>query len=98
TDKRVLMDEKPAVAIRRGKGSSMWNAVDAVRQGGADVVISAGNTGAYWALARLLLGMRPGIDRPALVSPIPSRTGFTTCLDLGANIDCDANRLVEFAV
>jgi glycerol-3-phosphate acyltransferase PlsX len=98
TDKRVLMDEKPASAMRRGKGSSMWNAVEAVRQGEADLVISAGNSGAFMVIARLLLGMRSGLDRPALVSPIPSRTGFTTFLDLGANIDCDANRLVEFAV
>ena len=98
TDKRVLMDEKPGLALRRGKGSSMWNAVDAVQQGEADLVISAGNSGAFMVIARLLLGMRSGLDRPALVSPIPSRTGFTTFLDLGANIDCDANRLVEFAV
>jgi glycerol-3-phosphate acyltransferase PlsX len=98
TDKRVLMDEKPALALRRGKGSSMWNAVDAVRQGQADLVISAGNTGAFWAIARLLLGMRSGLDRPALVSSIPNRTGFTTFLDVGANIECDAARLVEFAI
>ncbi len=98
TEKRVPMDEKPALALRRGKGSSMWNAVDAVRQGEADLVISAGNSGAFMVIARLLLGMRPGLDRPALVSPMPSRTGFTTFLDLGANIDCDATRLVEFAV
>jgi glycerol-3-phosphate acyltransferase PlsX len=98
TDKRVLMDEKPALALRRGKGSSMWNAVDAVRQGEADLVISAGNSGAFMVIARLLLGMRSGLDRPALVSSIPNRAGFTTFLDLGANIDCDASRLVEFAV
>ena len=98
TDKVVAMDEKPAQALRRGKGTSMWNAVEAVRDGAAAVAISAGNTGALMAISKLILRMRAELDRPALVASIPHGRGVTTFLDVGANVDCDAERLVEFAI
>lgn len=96
---RVIgMDEKPAQALRRGKGTSMWNAVEAVREGEAVCAVSAGNTGALMAISRLILRMIADLDRPALVAQIPTPKGVTTFLDVGANVDCDAERLVEFAI
>ncbi|MBX3485532.1 phosphate acyltransferase PlsX [Phenylobacterium sp.] len=97
-DKVIAMDEKPAQAMRRGKGSSMWNAVEAIREGHADVAVSAGNTGALMAISMLILRMTADLDRPALVASMPHARGVTTFLDAGANIDCDAERLVEFAI
>jgi glycerol-3-phosphate acyltransferase PlsX len=98
TDRIIAMDEKPAQAMRRGKGTSMWNAVEAVRECHANVALSAGNTGALWAISRLILRMTGDLDRPALVASMPHSKGVTTFLDVGANIDCDAAQLVEFAV
>ena len=96
---RVIgMDEKPAQALRRGKGTSMWNAVEAVREGQADAAVSAGNTGALMAISLLILRMVGELDRPALVASMPTQKGLTTFLDAGANVDCDAERLVEFAI
>jgi glycerol-3-phosphate acyltransferase PlsX len=96
---RVIgMDEKPAQALRRGKGTSMWNAIEAVREGQAVAAVSAGNTGALMAIAKLVLRMSAELERPALVTSIPTPRGFSTFLDVGANIDCDAERLVEFAI
>ena len=92
------MDAKPAHAMRRGKGTSMWNAVECVRSGEAQAAVSAGNTGALMAISRLLLRMVGNLDRPALVANWPTMRGLTSVLDVGANIDCDAQRLVEFAV
>ncbi|MBL8556247.1 MAG: phosphate acyltransferase PlsX [Phenylobacterium sp.] len=97
-DKVIAMDEKPAQAMRRGKGSSMWNAVEAIREGQAAAAVSAGNTGALMAISKLILRMSADLDRPALVTSIPHATGVTTFLDVGANVDCDAERLVEFAI
>jgi glycerol-3-phosphate acyltransferase PlsX len=96
---RVIgMDEKPAQALRRSKGSSMWNAVEAIRDGEAAVAVSAGNTGALMAISKLILRMSADLDRPALVASIPHAKGVSTFLDVGANVDCDAERLVEFAI
>ena len=97
-DKVVGMDEKPAQALRRSKGSSMWNAVEAVREGEAVAAVSAGNTGALMAISKLILRMAVDMERPALVASMPTPRGVTTFLDVGANIDCDAERLVEFAI
>jgi glycerol-3-phosphate acyltransferase PlsX len=94
----IAMDEKPAQALRRGKGTSMWAAVEAVREGQAVAAVSAGNTGALWTISRLILRMIGDLERPALVTSIPTPNGLTTFLDVGANIDCDAERLVEFAI
>ena len=94
----IAMDDKPAQAMRRGKGTSMWNAVEAVRDGQAAAALSAGNTGALGGISRLILRMSADLERPALVTSIPTPKGVTILLDAGANIDCDAERLVEFAI
>ncbi len=98
TDKAIASDEKPSVAFRTGKGSSMWVAIEQVKTGKATCVVSAGNTGALMAIAKLLLRTVPGIDRPAIASFFPTRRGESAMLDLGANIECDARNLVEFAL
>mgnify|MGYP003385833762 FL=1 len=97
TDIKITSDEKPSVAIRK-KGSSMHLAIQDVDKGQSDCVISAGNTGALMANAKLILRMLPGIDRPAIATMLPSTTGRTVTLDLGANLEVDANNLVEFAI
>ncbi|CAN5250865.1 phosphate acyltransferase PlsX [soil metagenome] len=98
TDLVIAMDEKPAQAMRRGKGTSMWNAVEAVKLGEAHAGMSGGNTGALMAISKLLLRMTADLDRPAIVATWPSVRGLTTVLDVGANIVCDAERLVDFAI
>jgi glycerol-3-phosphate acyltransferase PlsX len=98
TELVIAMDSKPAHAMRRGRGASMWNAVESVRDREAKAAVSAGNTGALMAISRLLLRMVGTMDRPALVANWPTLRGVTTVLDVGANIVCDAERLVEFAV
>ena len=94
----VAMDERPQDALRRKKNSSMRIAINLVEQGEASACVSAGNTGALLATARFVLGMVPGIDRPAIVSAVPSTGGYTVMLDLGANPDCNDDHLVQFAV
>ena len=94
----IAMDAKPAHAMRRGKGTSMWNAVDSVRTGEARAAVSAGNTGALMAIGRLLLRTAGNLDRPALVANWPTQRGVTSVLDVGANVICDAERLVQFAI
>ncbi|WP_156367787.1 phosphate acyltransferase PlsX [Brevundimonas sp. Leaf363] len=99
TDKVVAMDEKPAQAMRRGKGSSLWNAIEAVKTGEAGGAVSAGNTGALMAISKLVLRMAAAdLERPAIVASWPTFKGYTAVLDVGANIDCDAEQLVEFAI
>jgi glycerol-3-phosphate acyltransferase PlsX len=98
TEKVVAMDEKPAQALRRGKDTSMWNAVEALKAGEAAAAISAGNTGALMAISKLILRMSADLDRPPLVASLPTVKGVATFLDVGANVDCDAERLVEFAI
>jgi glycerol-3-phosphate acyltransferase PlsX len=97
-DKVIASDEKPAQAVRRGKGSSMWNAVESIRDGKAHAAVSAGNSGALMAVSKLILRMAADLDRPAFVVSWPSVNGVTSVLDVGANIDCDAARLIEFAI
>ena len=97
-DRVIAMDEKPAQAMRRGKGTSMWGAIEAIREGRAAAAVSAGNTGALMAISKLILRMSAELDRPALVASIPNARGQTTFLDVGANVDCNAARLVEFAI
>ncbi len=99
TDKVVAGDEKPAQAMRRGKGSSLWNAIEAVKIGEAGAAVSAGNTGALMAISKLILRMSaPGLERPAIVASWPTLRGVTAVLDVGANIESDAEQLVEFAI
>lgn len=94
----VDMDEPPSKALKNKKDSSMRVAINLVRDGVADACVSAGNTGALMATARFVLKMMPGIDRPAIISTLPSIYGHTHVLDLGANVDCSAQHLFEFAV
>ncbi|MBF0110007.1 MAG: phosphate acyltransferase PlsX [Magnetococcales bacterium] len=94
----VGMGEEPAQALRFKKNSSMRVGIDLVKSGEADALVSAGNTGALMATSRFVLRMLPGIDRPAIATLVPSRTGQTLMLDLGANVACDANNLCQFAI
>jgi glycerol-3-phosphate acyltransferase PlsX len=94
----VAMDESPTKALKNKKDSSMRVAINLVRDGKADACVSAGNTGALMATARFVLKMIPGIDRPAIISTLPSIYGHTHVLDLGANVDCSAAHLFQFAV
>jgi glycerol-3-phosphate acyltransferase PlsX len=92
------MDESPATAVKRKKDSSMRVAIDLVKSGEAHAAVSAGNTGALMATAPFALRTLPGIDRPALVSVLPTMKGQTYMLDLGASPDCKAEHLLQFAV
>ncbi len=94
----VEMDEPAALALRKKKDSSLRIAIDLVKNAQADACVSAGNTGALMATARFVLKTISSIDRPALINAIPSIDGHTHMLDLGANIDCTAEHLVQFAV
>lgn len=94
----VEMDEQPSKALRGKKDSSMRVAINLVKDGRAQAAVSAGNTGALMATARFVLKTLPGIDRPAIVSAIPSINGHVHMLDLGANAECSAEQLLQFAV
>ncbi|MCY1283255.1 Phosphate acyltransferase [compost metagenome] len=94
----IGMDERPAQALRGKPDASMRVALDLVRNGRAQACVSAGNTGALMALSRYVLKTLPGIDRPAMVSAIPTARGHCHLLDLGANVDCSAEHLYQFAV
>ena len=95
---KVDMDEPPSQALRNKKDSSMRVAINLVKAGVADAAISAGNTGALMATARYVLKTLPGIDRPAITSTMPSMHGKTYMLDLGANVGCSSQHLLQFAV
>lgn len=98
-DAVISNDAKPSQAIRASKGTSMREALSLVKEGVADACVSAGNTGALMGLATLMLKPLEGIERPALITTLPNqRQGKTLVLDLGANIECDGNMLVQFAV
>ncbi len=98
TDQVVRGDDKPSVALRSARQSSMRKAIDAVKDGEAAAAVSAGNTGALMAMSKFVLKTMDGISRPAIVSAIPTRRGNCCILDLGANVQCNANNLVQFAV
>ena len=95
---RVEMDELPSNALRGKKDSSMRVALNLVKDGTADACVSAGNTGALMATSRFVLKMLPGIDRPAICTSLPSIKSHTWMLDLGANVDCNAEHLFQFAL
>jgi glycerol-3-phosphate acyltransferase PlsX len=95
---RVEMDDSPSKALKNKKDSSMRVAINLVKDGQADACVSAGNTGALMATARFVLKMIPGVDRPAIISTLPSIYGHTHVLDLGANVDCTAEHLFQFAI
>ncbi len=94
----VSMEDKPSEAVRRGRNTSMWRAIDSVRQGDARAIVSAGNTGALMAMGKIQLKTMPGISRPAIAGLWPSLNGETVVLDLGANVEADEKQLVDFAI
>jgi len=94
----IAMDESPALALRNKKDSSMRVAIDLVKDGAASACVSAGNTGALMAISRFVLKTLPGIDRPAIASVLPTLKGNTCVLDLGANVDCTAEHLLQFGI
>jgi len=94
----VDMADPPAVALRSKRDSSMRVAIDLVKSGAADACVSAGNTGALMAISRFVLKMLPGVERPAIASMVPTMRGRSCVLDLGANVDCTAVHLLQFAV
>lgn len=95
---RVEMDDNPATALRFKKDSSMRVAANLVKSGEADACVSAGNTGALMATARFVFKTIPGIERPAICSAMPTSTGMTHVLDLGANVDCSPKQLLQFGM
>ena len=98
TEVSVSMDDKPSQALRRGrKTSSMWMAIDAVKTGRAQAAVSAGNTGALMAMAKVILKTIPNVERPALAALWPTARGESVALDLGATVGADAYQLVQFA-
>lgn len=98
TENAISNDMTVSVAIRKGRQSSMQLAIDSVRDGEAEGIVSAGNTGALMAMAKLSLRTLPGIHRPAIAAILPSIRGESVMLDLGANVECDAENLVQFAI
>ncbi|MBM3343755.1 MAG: phosphate acyltransferase PlsX [Betaproteobacteria bacterium] len=94
----VGMDEPPALAMRSKKDSSMRVAIDLVKSGEAQAAVSAGNTGALMAISRFVLKTLPGIDRPAIATIMPTENGRVYVLDLGANVDCSAEHLLQFGI
>jgi glycerol-3-phosphate acyltransferase PlsX len=98
TDTAIAMDDKPAQALRRGKGTSMWLALEAVKKGDAHAAVSAGNTGALMAMSKLILRPMPGIDRPALAALWPTVKSECIVLDVGANIGASERDLVDLAM
>jgi glycerol-3-phosphate acyltransferase PlsX len=98
TEDVVRSDDKPSSALRTGRNSSMRLAINAVQEGRALGVVSAGNTGALMAMSKFVMKTLPGIDRPAIATYFPTLRGESVMLDLGANVHCDAGNLVDFAV
>jgi glycerol-3-phosphate acyltransferase PlsX len=99
TDVAVKMDDKPSQALRQGRWkSSMWLAIDAVKKAEADVAVSAGNTGALMAMAKIHLRTMAGIERPAIAATWPTLRGESVVLDLGANIGADTQQLIDMAL
>ena len=98
TDKKINSSDKPTTAIRNSKDTSMRLAIEAVKEGRAGSVVSAGNTGALMVLSKMILKTLPGIERPAIASVMPNAKGSSVVLDLGANLECDAEVLVQFAL
>ena len=98
TDGVVTDTQKASQAVRQGRNTSMWQAIQSVKSGEAHGVVSAGNTGALMGMALVQLRTLPGIDRPAIATVLPSMKGDVVVLDLGANAECDAKNLVDFAI
>ena len=93
----ILDDESPLAAAKRGKESSMWKAIESLKEKNSHISLSAGNTGALLVISRLLLTTINGINKPALAALWPNKNGMNVVLDLGANIECDEKNLIDFA-
>ncbi len=98
TQKIVKSTDSPLEAAKRGKDTSMWMSIESVKNKEADIVISAGNTGALLVIAKLNLKMIENIDKPALSALWPNKKGMSVVLDLGANIECNSKNLVDFSI
>jgi phosphate acyltransferase len=98
TEVVIAGDDKPSIAVRRGRGSSMWLSIESVKEGRSCAVVSAGNTGALMAMSKLILRTLPGISRPAIAALFPTLRGECVMLDLGANVESDAEDLYRFAI
>ena len=98
TEKKIKGEDSAFAAVKRGKDTSMWLAIESVKEKSSDIVISAGNTGALLVIAKLNLNMIENIDKPALSGLWPSKKGMSVVLDLGANIDCNDKNLIDFAI
>ncbi len=98
TDEKIKGEDSAFTAAKRGKNTSMWLAVESVKNKSSDIVISAGNTGALLVIAKLNLKMIENIDKPALSGMWPSKKGMSVVLDLGANIECSDKNLIDFAI
>ena len=98
TSEKVSGDDSPLGAAKRGKNTSMWLAVESVKEKKSDIIISAGNTGALLVIAKLNLKMIENIDKPALSGLWPSKKGMSVVLDLGANIECSDKNLIDFSI
>jgi len=94
----VRMEDKPSQVLRRGRNTSMWHTIEALQKGKAQVAVSAGNTGALMAVSMFQLRTLDGIDRPAIAALWPTRRGQSVVLDVGANVESDAQQLVDFAI
>ena len=98
TTEEVAPEARVSQALRAGKQTSMWKAIELVADGQVEAVVSAGNTGALMAMSKLQLRMIEGVSRPAIAGFFPSSSGHSCVLDLGANIECDAENLIQFAI
>ena len=98
TNETVKGKDTPLEAAKRGKNTSMWLAIESVKQKKADIIISAGNTGALLVIAKLNLKMIENIDKPALSALWPNKKGMSVVLDLGANVECNDKNLIDFAI
>ena len=98
TNENVKSTDSPLEAAKRGKGTSMWLAIESVKKKESDIVISAGNTGALLVISKLNLKMIENIDKPALSALWPNKNGMSVVLDLGANIECSSKNLVDFSI
>jgi len=98
TKDKILDTDSPLMAARKGKNSSMWKAIESVKSKESDIIISAGNTGALFVIAKMNLEMIENIDKPALSALWPNKSGMNVVLDLGANIECSEKNLTDFAI
>ena len=98
TEHKIEGDDKPSHAVRRGRQSSMWLAIESVKEGRACAVVSSGNTGALMAMSKLILRTLPGVSRPAICALLPTKRGEVVMLDLGANVEASAQDLHRYAI